>query len=201
MEEAYGSSQLENQWIDRARSGDLLAFNQLVLSHQDTAFRMAKWIVQDDVCAEDIVQTVFLVAYCQFNRFHGNHFRAWLLKMIRNACIDELRRRKRHPYLSLEPQDMEEQGANMPHWIIDTRNTPEETLIQHEVWEKIDRCLQQLPKFMREVLVLIDIESLDYAETAKVLGIPLGTVKSRLGRARASLRNLLSKEMVLFREG
>lgn len=194
MEEAYWSSQLENQWIDRARSGDLRAFNQLVLSHQDTAFRTAKWLVQDDACAEDIVQTVFLTAYCQFNRFHGNHFRPWLLKMIRNACIDELRRRKRHPHLALDPPDSDGEGKNDSQWAIHTGLTPEETLIQHETWESIEHCVQQLPGTMREVVIFIDMERLDYSETANILGIPLGTVKSRIGRARARLRYLLSEK-------
>lgn len=191
MEEAVWPRQRENQWIDMARSGDLSAFNQLVLAYQDTAFRVAKSMVGDDLCAEDIVQSVFLAAYRQFDRLRGNHFRAWLLKMTRNACIDELCRRKRHPSLALESPDTDGEVGNLSAHVIDGGLTPEEALIQHETWNWIEDCLQRLPGSMREVVILIDIECFDYAETAQILGIPLGTVKSRLGRARVRLRDLM----------
>ena len=99
-----------------ARAGDLPAFNQLVLSHQDAAFRIAKWMVNDEASAEDIVQTVFLAAYRRIGSFRSNNFRAWLLRMVHNACIDELRRRKRHPCLTLEPQDADNWTMEMAEW-------------------------------------------------------------------------------------
>jgi len=191
MEEAHWPSQQENKWIDMARAGDLPAFNQLVLSYQDAAFRFAKWMVSDDACAEDIVQTVCLAAYRGIASFRSNNFHAWLLRMIRNACIDELRRRKRHPCLALEPQDVDGEDVIMAQWPNDARQSPEETLIQHETWEWIEQCLRRLPEPMREVVILIDIESLNYAEAANTLGIPLGTVKSRLGRARTRMIDIL----------
>ena len=194
MEEAHCAGQQEGQWIDMARAGDLPAFNQLVLSHQDAAFRIAKWMVNDEASAEDIVQTVFLAAYRRIGSFRSNNFRAWLLRMVHNACIDELRRRKRHPCLTLEPQDADKRAMEMAEWPIDARQTPEETLIQHEAWESIEQCLHQLPEPMREVVILIDIESLDYGEAANTLGVPLGTIKSRLGRARARMRRILREE-------
>ena len=176
-----------------ARSGNLPAFNQLVLAHQDAAFRLAKWMVNDESSVEDIVQTVFLTAYCQINRFHGDCFRAWLLKMIHNACIDELRRHKLHPHLSIESQDAEYEAMDLAQWLIDARQTSEETPLKHITSDWINKCLCKLPEPLREVVVLIDIEGLDYAKAANILGVPLGTIRSRLGRARARLRNLLSE--------
>jgi len=191
MEEAHWSSQQEHQWIDMARAGDLPAFNQLVLSYQDAAFRIAKWMVSDDTNAEDIVQTVFLAAYRRIGSFRGNNFRTWLLRMIRNACIDEIRRRKCHPCLTLKPLDTDGEEVNIAQWSMDAKQSPEEMIIQHETWEWIDQCLRRLPEPMREVVILIDIENLDYEEAANTLGLPLGTVRSRLGRARARMRDIL----------
>jgi RNA polymerase sigma-70 factor, ECF subfamily len=199
MEEAYWSNQLENQWVDRARAGDLPAFNQLVLAYQDAAFRVAYDMVRDDACAEDIVQMVFITAYRRIGSFRTINFRAWLLKMVRNTSIDELRRRKRHPSLALEPQHTDDQAANVSKWTIDAGQSPEETLIQKEDWEWIDHCLQRLPEPLRAVVILIDMERLSYSETAHILGIPLGTVKSRIGRARARMRALL-REVPLVAE-
>lgn len=191
MEEAQWFSLPENLWIAMARAGDLPAFNQLVLAHQDAAFRVARWIVQDDACAEDIVQTVFLTAYRRIGSFRGGKFRPWLLTMVRNACIDELRRRKRQPCLTLALQECDGESVKTAQWPIDAQQTPEETLIQHETWEWIEQCLRRLPEPMREAVILIDIEGLDYGEAANTLGIPLGTLKSRLGRARARMRGIL----------
>jgi RNA polymerase sigma-70 factor (ECF subfamily) len=194
MEVTHWSSQQETQWIDKARAGDLPAFNQLVLSHQDAAFRIAKWMVNDEASAEDIVQAAFLSAFLRIGSFRSYNFRAWLLRMVRNACIDELRRRKRHPCLTLEALDVDSESMEMAQWPIDARQTPEETFLQHEAWEWIERCLHRLPGPMREVMVLIDFECFDYAEAANIIGVALGTLKSRLGRARARMRHILCEE-------
>ena len=182
MEEAQYYNFKESHWVEMARAGDLAAFNQLVLSSQDAAFRMANWLLNDEAGAQDIVQTVFLAAYCRMDSFRSNHFRAWLFRMLHNACIDELRRRKRHPCLSLISQEAGEETAQIERWSVDTEPWPEEALIQREAWDWIEQCLRQLPEPMREVMILIDIESFDYAEAASIVGVPLGTIKSRLGR-------------------
>lgn len=193
MEETNFTSQKVNQWIAQAQAGDLDAFNQLVLAHQDAAFRMAQWMLGDDAAAEDIVQNTFLAAYRGFDKFRSFSFRSWLLKMVRNASIDELRRRTRHPWLALEAEDAEGNEIDAPRWLIDPGSTPEEAYLQREAWEGLERSLACLPSQMREVVMLVDVEGLDYAEAAQILGVPLGTVKSRLGRARASLRKIIGE--------
>ncbi len=203
MEEAIMTSQQENRWIEMAQMGDLSAFNELVLAHQDLLFRMALWMLNDENGAADITQTVFLAAYRGMRNFRGGSLRCWLLKMVRNSCIDELRRRKRHPWLSLEPLNKNGEEIESARWLIDPGASPEEALIQHETRERVEYGLRRLPETMREIVVLIDIEEWDYAEVSTALGIPLGTVKSRLGRARARLREILrgkQQEPRFFRE-
>jgi RNA polymerase sigma factor (sigma-70 family) len=188
------TSQHENQWIDMARAGDLVAFNQLVLAYQDAAFRMARWMLSDEDAAEDITQTVFIAAYRSICSFHGSSFRAWVMRMVHNACIDELRRRKRHAWLTLEAQNENGEEMETARWLVDPGLDPEEAIVQAEAWEHLQACVRGLPEAMREVAALIDIEGFDYSEVATTLGVPLGTVKSRIGRARAQLRAALREE-------
>jgi RNA polymerase sigma-70 factor, ECF subfamily len=190
---ASASPCTESEWIERAQAGSLDAFNQLVLTHQDAALRLAQWMLNDEAMAEDIVQNAFIAAYRSLKEFRCQSFRGWLLKMVRNASIDELRRRRRHPWLGLEAHNDDGEEVETPHWLVDPRISPEDALVQREAWERLEASLRQLSSPMREVIVLIDIEELDYSEAASILGIPLGTVKSRIGRARASLRQILKK--------
>ncbi len=187
METNCSNSQ-ENQWIEMARSGDLDAFNQLILSHQDLAFRLASGILVDDASAADAVQAAFISAYHGIRNFRGQSFRGWLLRIVRNACIDELRRRKRHVLVPLEPQKSDGEEVESVKWLVDPGPSPEEWVMQQETRETIEDCLRALPDEMREVTILVDVEGLDYREAAEVLNIPLGTIKSRMARARARLQ-------------
>ncbi len=184
----------ERRWIELAQKNDLDAFNQLVLTYQDAAFNFASWMLNDDPLAEDIVQAAFLTAYRRIQQFRGGSFRAWLLKIIRNSCIDELRRRNRHPWQPLEPMIADDEALENADWLVDRGPSPEELVISHEDWRKVERSIQQLADSFREVLILIDIEAYNYQEAAAVLNVPLGTIKSRLGRARACLRELLVED-------
>ncbi len=193
MEATYLSSQQDRQWIDLALEGDLTAFNQLILSYQDMVFRIAKWMVNDEASAEDIVQTVFLIAYHRMGSFRGHNFRGWLLRMVYKACMDKLRRRKRHLYQTLQPQEAGE-AMETAKRSIHASQTPKATLIQHEACEWIEQCLYRLPVPLLSVMILIDLEYFDYTEAANILGIPLGTVKSRLGQARMRMAQILREE-------
>ncbi len=184
----------ERRWIELAQKNDLDAFNQLVLTYQDAAFNFASWMLNDDPLAEDIVQAAFLTAYCHIRHFRGGSFRAWLLKIIHNLSIDEIRRRKLHHWIPLEPKDADGQLIEDAAWLIDPISSPEDACIEHESWKKIAQFIQQLTDPLREVLVLIDIEDLNYREAAMILNVPLGTIRSRIWRARACLRALLFEE-------
>ncbi len=194
METNWTDSQ-ENQWIEQALAGDMDAFNQLILAYQDMAFRLAVGILEDDASAADAVQVAFLSAYHGLKNFRSQTFRGWLLRIVRNACIDELRRRKRHPMLPLEPQQEDGEEMESARWLVDPGLSPEETVMQRETRARIDRCLRNLPDEMREVILLVDVEGLDYGEAAEALNVPLGTVKSRVARARARLQQMLRAQM------
>ncbi len=182
----------EQALVQAARRGDFDAFNMLILRYQNLAFNVAFRILLDEENAKDITQNSFLSAYRNLNRFSGSSFRAWLMRIVTNACIDELRRRQRHPTISLEPVSDEDEEVESPFWMADHSSMPETVQEQAELQEAIRKALERVTVEYRVVLVLADIEGLDYNEIAAILGKPLGTVKSRLARARVQMRALLA---------
>jgi RNA polymerase sigma-70 factor (ECF subfamily) len=186
--------------IDEARRGDLDAFNRLVLAHQTKAFNLAWRITGDGEAAADATQEAFLSAFRKLGSYRGGSFRAWLLRIVTNACYDELRRRKRRPAESLEALEEasasgDEVGAVDP--LSSSADGPEKAVERAEVKRALERCLGALPEEFRTVVVLADVLELDYQEVASVMGSPVGTVRSRLARARARLRDCLDSSREL----
>jgi RNA polymerase sigma-70 factor (ECF subfamily) len=180
--------------VQMAQKGDLDAFNQLVLAYQEMAFNVAFRILSEDAAAEDATQNAFLSAYRSLGSYRGGSFRAWLLRMVTNTCYDELRRRKRHPTTPLEPQaDDDQEEIESPHWLADDTPGPEGTLEQVELERAVQHCLDGLPDDFKLVVVMIDVEGMDYLEVSQAIGKPLGTVKSRLARARLRMRDCLQE--------
>ncbi len=177
--------------INDARQGDLDAFNRLVLAYQDRVYSQAYRVLNDPQSADDATQEAFISAYKNLRSFRGGSFRAWLLRIVTNACYDELRRRKRKPTTSLEPMDDSGNEIESPHWIADPGELPEENIVRAELGNAIQNCLDKLPADFRVVAVLVDVQGMDYLEAADVIGKPLGTVKSRLARARSRMRDCL----------
>ncbi len=177
--------------IRSAQRGDLEAFNRLVLAYQDALFNAALRILGDEEQAADATQEAFLSAFRALNSYRGGSFKAWLLRTVTNACYDELRRRKRRPTTPLEPESGEGEEMESPRWLADPSASPEEQLDQVELEHAIQHCLDALPADFRAVVVLADIEGLDYREVARATRVPLGTVKSRLARARLRLRECM----------
>ena len=177
--------------INDARQGDLDAFNRLVLAYQDRVYSQAYRVLNDPQGADDATQEAFISAYKNLRSFRGGSFRAWLLRIVTNACYDELRRRKRKPTTSLEPLDDWGNEIESPHWIADPGELPEENVVRAELGKAIQNCLEKLPVDFRVVMVLVDVQGMDYLEAADVIGKPLGTVKSRLARARSRMRDCL----------
>lgn len=178
--------------IYEAKHGDLDAFNRLVLFYQEMAFNLAFRLLSDDDAAEDVTQTAFISAYRHLDSYRGGSFRAWLLRMVTNACYDELRRQKRRPTVPLEPlSDDNDEEIESPAWLADKAASPEERLETAELDHAVQHCLNALPQDFRAVVVMVDIEGLDYQEVADAIGTPLGTIKSRLARARLKLRECL----------
>lgn len=177
--------------IEQAREGDLDAFNRLVVEYQDMAFNVAARLLGDEDAAEDMVQTAFISAYKSMNSFRGGSFRAWVMRMVTNACYDELRRRKRRPTISLEPVNEDNEEMESPAWLADDSPSPEDAMERVELENALQSCLQGLPEEFRAVVLLIDVEGLDYQEVSLAVGKPLGTVKSRVARARLKMRDCL----------
>jgi RNA polymerase sigma-70 factor (ECF subfamily) len=174
-----------------AQHGDLEAFNRLVLAYQDIVFNTALRILSDEDLAADAAQEAFLSAFRALNSYRGGSFRAWLLRTVTNACYDELRRQKRRPTTPLEPTTEDGEEFESPRWLADPDPSPEEKLDQEELDHAIQHCLDNLPTDFKMVVVLADIQGFDYTEVAVAIKKPLGTIKSRLARARLRLRDCL----------
>ena len=182
----------ETLLIEDALHGNLDAFNALVLAYQEMAFNLAYRMLSDDALAEDATQTAFISAYRNLKSYRGGSFRAWVMRMVTNTCYDELRRQHRRPSIPLEPYSQEDDDEiESPSWIADDSPSPENQTETHELEEAIQHCIQELPEDFRTVVVMIDIQGMDYAEVSETVGKPLGTVKSRLARARMRLRDCL----------
>ena len=187
----------ELKLIESAQKGDLDSFNRLVLLYQDSVFNLAFRILCNDDLAQDAVQITFISAYKNINNFRGGSFKAWLMRMVSNNCLDEIRRQKRHPHFSLEPIDSQsDDEIENPPWLKDDTPSPESLLEMKDLENGIQHCLNELPDDFKLVVLLVDVEGLDYSEVAQSIRKPLGTVKSRLSRARLKLRDCL----VGFRE-
>lgn len=177
--------------IREAQSGSLDAFNTLVLSYQDAVFNTALRILGDDEQAADASQEAFISAFRNITAYRGGSFKAWLLRTVTNACYDELRRQKRRPTIALEPETEDGDEMDTPRWLADPGMSPEQQTEAEEVQHAIQHCLDGLPTEFRVVVVLADIQGLDYVEVAASMRVPLGTIKSRLARARLRLRECL----------
>jgi RNA polymerase sigma-70 factor (ECF subfamily) len=177
--------------IQAAKQGDLDAFNRLVLAYQDKVFAQAYRMMGETDAAEDATQEAFISAFHSIQSYRGGSFRAWLLRIVTNASYDELRRRQRRPTTPLEPVDSEDEEIESPYWLADPSESPENQAERMELDQVIQNCLKNLPPEFRAVVVLVDVQGFDYFEAAEVIRKPVGTVKSRLSRARLRLRDCL----------
>jgi RNA polymerase sigma-70 factor (ECF subfamily) len=180
--------------IRDAQRGDLNAFNRLVLEYQELAYNLAYRMLSDPASAEDATQNAFLSAYRNLSSYRGGSFRAWVMRMVTNTCYDELRRLHRHPTTPLEPMDEDEdEEIESPRWMADDKPNPEEEVEQNELTQAVQNCLEGLPEEFRAVIVMVDVEGLDYQEVSVATNKPLGTIKSRVARARLRLRDCLQR--------
>jgi RNA polymerase sigma-70 factor (ECF subfamily) len=182
--------------VARCKGNDLAAFDEIVERYQHKIYGYVKRLVGNETDAEDITQEVFLKALNSLHRFREeSSLQTWLFRIATNLCRDAHRRRQREKgWLSLwrqtdEQSDAEEGGYVDPP---DDRFNPEKLLLREELSNMLNKAIGQLPLAMREVFVLHDMEQMPYEEIAQALGVPLGTVKSRLFHARARLRESLT---------
>jgi RNA polymerase sigma-70 factor (ECF subfamily) len=185
----------EKALIAAARRGDTHSFNQLVSQYQDMVYNVAYRILGDDQAAADASQETFLSAYQAVVKFKGGSFKAWLLRIATNACYDQLRLQKRRPTSSLEAIYTDTDPSS--HFV-NGRESPEEHALRDELGQTLQRGMATLPPEQRATLVLSDVQGLSYSEIAQATGTSVGTVKSRLSRARSRLRDHLLEQSELL---
>ncbi len=185
----------EHALIASAQKGDTRAFNQLVLLYQSMAYNVAYRILSDPDAAADATQDAFLSAFKAMGKFRGGSFKAWLLRIVTNACYDQLRVKQRRPSSSLDDLPVE---TDHTAYLRDPAEQPDEFVERQELNQMIQRGISALPVEQRVIIVLSDVQGLSYQEIAEVEGISLGTVKSRLSRGRARLRDYLVEQRELL---
>lgn len=177
--------------IGQAVQGDLDAFNQLVLKYQNLAYHLAYALLDDQATAEDITQDSFIRTFQNLSSFRGGSFSAWLLKIVTNTSYDFLRRTKRYPTMPLFPGNQFGEEAESPYWLADPSPSIEATVENKQSSESIYQVLDELPDIYRSIITLVDLYEINYSEAAHILQVPIGTVKSRLARARLQMKEKL----------
>ncbi|KAA5608190.1 sigma-70 family RNA polymerase sigma factor [Rhodovastum atsumiense] len=163
-------------------------FEALVLPHFDAAYNLGRWLMQDAALAEDVVQEAMLRAFAHFASYRGGDARAWLLRIVRNVAYTALAARRRGATTSLDAGAGPDGDGEAPALQVpDPADDPETRLARREALAGLDRALAALPVELRECLVLRELEELSYRQVAQVTGVPVGTVMSRLWRARRAL--------------
>jgi RNA polymerase sigma-70 factor (ECF subfamily) len=181
----------EKDLIAAAQMGDLNAFNVLIGRYQNLLYGIALRMLNDEDIASDAVQEALISAFSKFRTFRGGSLRSWLARVTVNACYDELRRKRRQREVPLEQFNMEGEEVEDLLWMVDPAARPEERYESYEMETAIQHSLNQLTPAYREVVILVDIEGLSYEEASVAAGVPVGTVKSRLARARLQMRSSL----------
>jgi len=184
----------EVQTIQSAQNGNLAAFNRLVMSYQGLAYNVAFRVVGNADAAADATQDAFIKAFKSIKQYRGGSFKSWLLRIVSNTCYDQLRYEQRRPSEPIEPDDSESDYA--PH-LLDPAAPPEKMVENQELSDMLQQAISQLPPDQRLILVLSDIEGFSYQEIADITDAALGTVKSRLSRARLKMRAILQSQELL----
>ncbi len=178
--------------IQKAQKGDTNAFGTLVASYEKFIFNVACKMFSNSEDAADIAQEALIKAYKNIDKFDFNSsFSTWLYRITVNACIDEMRRRKEKDNISIDAED-EESGLTLQ--IEDTSLGAEERVIQNETVSEVRMAIDKLSEEHKTVIILRDLQDMTYEQVAQTLDLSIGTVKSRLARARKSLKDIILKD-------
>lgn len=185
----------EAQAVELALDGDLEAFNHLVVEYQRLAYSVAYRMLQDGEAAADAVQESFIKAYRALDTFRGGSFKSWLMRIVVNSCYDVLRVRKRQPTDTIDAEESEQEYAPQ---LVDDAESPHDHAERMELSHHIENGIKSLPPDQRLVLTLCDVHGYAYEEISEITGVPMGTVKSRISRARGRLRDYLLEKPELL---
>jgi RNA polymerase sigma-70 factor (ECF subfamily) len=170
-------------WIAQRRQQN--RFEAVVMPHLDAAYSLARWLTRNDADAADVVQEAYLRAFRYFDSYREGDAKSWLLRIVRRTCYSWLERNRPAEVIPLETvADLDEAVAGAPDGPGDT----EALLLNRSDLRRLDRLIEALPVPLREAIVLRELQELGYREIAEVTGVPIGTVMSRLHRARSALR-------------
>ncbi len=178
--------------IKKAQNNDVHAFEQLISEHQTTVYNIALKIMGNPEDAADAAQEALIKVFKNIKKFNGNSkFSTWIYRITHNVCIDELRKKKQQVY-SID--EYYEDDNNPVLNIADDKPTPEQHIINNERAEMLKNAIMQLPPVSRSAIYLRDIRDFSYEEISKIQKCSVGTVKSRISRARAQLKEILMKQ-------
>jgi RNA polymerase sigma factor (sigma-70 family) len=174
------SLEVGNIVMDKARK--LALFEQSVLPHLNAAYNLARWLTRSGPDAEDLVQEAYLRAFRSFETFQGHDARAWLLAVVRNTCFTYLKKKGGQPTVEFDEQTLS---------VADESPNAESVLLNQAALGSLNNCIEALPLEYREVIILRELEELSYKEISDIARVPVGTVMSRLARARKRLQQCL----------
>ena len=184
------TDQNEVRLVKRAKQGDMHAFEELILQHEKIVYNVALRMMNHSEDAKDISQEVFLKLWRTLAQYQFDAaFSTWLYRLTQNVCIDFLRKQKRQQHVSLTFSEDEDEGKELS--VPDPEPLPEERVIFNEKQEAIRNAMNALPVDFREILELRVVRQLPYEQIAQIMDLPVGTVKSRLARARLQLKKRL----------
>ncbi|HEX3350028.1 MAG TPA: sigma-70 family RNA polymerase sigma factor [Acetobacteraceae bacterium] len=163
--------------MDDAR--DSAAFARVILPHLDAAYNLARWLLRDGDVAQDVVHDAMLRAMTYFAGYRGGDARAWLMQIVRTTAYDRMAKRRDSREVPIEPEPV--------HEPVDPADDPEDALVRVQAHDTLAKALDALPVELRECVVLRELEEMSYRDIARVTGVPIGTVMSRLWRARREL--------------
>jgi len=177
--------------IDRTKGGDRSAFDQLISKHQQRAYQYAYRLTRDPEEASDVVAEAFIRMYKALQNFKGDSaFTTWMYRIATNCFLDIRKKKRSRPAISLEAAVQTPDGE-VVYQFEDTRPSPQDEAERVEAMSEVQKAIQLLPAYQRAIILLFHAEMQSYDEIARALKLPIGTVKSRLNRARLSLRSLL----------
>lgn len=188
----------EEALIRAAQRGDVDAFNRLVLEYQQMAYNAAYRVLGNEDRAMDATQDAFLRGFRALNQFRGGSFKTWLMRIVTNCSYDQLRLNQRRPTTPIDDLVEDDEHSML---LDDNTEQPQDRIERQELGDLIQAGLNTLPADQRATVVLCDIEGLDYGEIAQATSVSLGTVKSRLSRGRAKLRDFLLEHRELLPNG
>ena len=181
----------EVELVEKALKGDLQAFNDLVLTYQAMAFNLAYRMLGSSAAAADATQEAVISMYRKLDSYRGGSFKSWFLRIVSNECLDELRRQKRRPSISLDQEDEDGEIMESASWMKDDSLPYEDQLSNAELEKALTHCLDGLEEKFKTVIVLVDVSGENYETVAGTIRVPIGTIKSRLARARQKMQDCL----------